>query len=138
MRDCAREQQKFNTGKCKITQLAKELYLLQKISHLVTQFNENTSSIAIIKQMKQNCSERTKRAKTKIQFYCMNPQCTHRCSNVCNHASPCQKTQSKTRNMLLGPLSLERETTQDRKDKYRIIGDMEKINKAQLFSKCKH
>jgi len=40
--------------------------------------------------------------------------------------------------MLLGLLSLEKVTTQDRTDECRIIGDVEKINKAQLFSKCKH
>lgn len=112
--------------------------LLGKISHVVAQFNEKASSIAIIKQMTQNCSERTKRAKTKIQFSLMNPQCTHRCSNVCNRVSPCQKRQSKTRIMLLGLLSLEKRTTQDRKGEYSIIGNPEKINKAQLFSKWKH
>lgn len=48
--------------------------LLGKISHVVAQFNEKASSIAIIKQMTQNCLERTKRAKTKIQFSLMNPQ----------------------------------------------------------------
>jgi len=63
--DCAREQQKYSTGKCKIMHLAMDLYLLGKISHGVTQFSENTSSIAIIKQMKLNCSERTREPKQK-------------------------------------------------------------------------
>lgn len=57
----------------KTTQLAKELYLLGKINHIVMQSNGNSSWTAFIKQMKRNCLERTKSAKPKLQFYCMNP-----------------------------------------------------------------